>query len=194
MPLHFGMVAPDRTAAVLENSIHDIRGRSNHVTVGDIGHRYLLQVLAEHGRSDVVFDVISQTTHPSYGYQVQHGATALTEMWDGPTRGLSQNHFMLGHVEEWFYRSLAGINPDPGAVGFQHILIKPQVVGDLTWVQSAYNSVRGRITSNWKIKDGQIHLSITIPDGCKATVELPTKEPQTVGSGAFHFSAPRYGF
>ena len=54
-------------------------------------------------RDDVIFDVATQTTNPSYGYQVVNGATGLTELWDGAATGLgSQNHMMLGAIDEWF--------------------------------------------------------------------------------------------
>ena len=52
-----------------------------------------------------------RTDSPSYGYQLAQGATALTEAWDSNPNS-SQDHFMLGHAEEWFYRGLAGIDFD----------------------------------------------------------------------------------
>ena len=55
--------------------------------------------------------MLSRTDSPSYGYQLKQGATTLTEAWDADPRS-SQNHFMLGAAEEWFYRGLAGIDLD----------------------------------------------------------------------------------
>ena len=55
---------------------------------------------------------------PSYGAQLAAGATTLTEAWDANPAS-SQNHCMLGHVEEWFYSGLGGIRLDPAAAGFQ---------------------------------------------------------------------------
>ena len=50
---------------------------------------------------------------------------------------------MLGHITEWFYHDLAGIQWDPALPGFQHVIIKPAFVGGMTWVNASYNSVRG---------------------------------------------------
>lgn len=37
---------------------------------------------------------MNSRTVPSYGYQVEYGATSLWEHWDAPTTGGSLNHFM----------------------------------------------------------------------------------------------------
>jgi len=171
MALQLGLVAPEHRTAVLESLVADVRKNGNHTTSGDVGHRFVLQALAEGGRSDVVFDMASRTDHPSYGFQIEHGATALTERWDGPTTGLSQNHFMLGHIEEWFYRSLAGINPDRDVV-----LIQPQIVGDLTWVEASYESMRGMITSRWERTDNHVQLDVTLPGNTRGLVRLGQTE------------------
>ena len=56
---------------------------------------------------------------------------------------------MFGSVSEWFYKTLAGIQPAPDAVGFDKIVIKPQPVGELNWVKATYDSVRGKVVSHW---------------------------------------------
>jgi len=182
MPLALGLVEPDRTGAVIENLVADVRAHGNHQTAGDVGHRFLLLALARAGRSDVIFDMTRRTDSPSYGFQVEHGATTLTEAWD-PRRGYSQNHFMLGHVEEWFYRYLAGIDSEPDAAGFDRIVIRPQVVGDLKWVSAAYDSIRGRIACEWRIENGVLKLNVTIPANASATVYVPTGAVADVTEG-----------
>ena len=110
MPLFVGLVPPGRRDAALATLVADVVGRGYHPTAGDVGHRYLVQALAAAGRSDVVYGLATQTEAPSYGAQLLAGATTLTEAWDAnPVQ--SQNHFMLGHIEEWFYSGLAGLPP-----------------------------------------------------------------------------------
>ncbi len=180
MPLALGLVQPEREPAVVENLVRDIRAHGYHTTSGDVGHRFVLLALTQAGRSDVVFEMTRQTTSPSYGYQVEHGATTLTEAWDGPTSGNSQNHFMLGHVEEWFYAGLAGIGADANSPGFQKIILRPQVVGDLEYVRASYNSACGVIKSEWEIKDDQLELMVAIPVNATAEVHVPAKSAETV--------------
>ena len=202
-------------AGVLDDLVKSIQEKGNKT--GEIGFPYLLRALAEGGRSDVIYSMINQTDKPGYGYQLAHGATSMPENWDfEPTS--SQDHFMLGHIFEWFYHDLGGIQQDESTNGFQQIVIKPQIVGDLTWVKSSYDSIRGTIVSNWqKTATGQLNMEVTIPPNCTATVYVPTTNatsvteggvPATpargirliqsddheaefeVGSGTYHFSAP----
>jgi alpha-L-rhamnosidase len=161
----------DRTPA-LEAIVADVRTRGNALTAGDVGYRYLLRALAEGGRSDVLFDVNNQSEKPGYGYQLKMGATSLTEAWDADRRS-SQNHFMLGQIMEWFYHDLAGIAGDPTAPGFKKIIICPQPVGDLTWVKASYDSIRGKIVSEWNRSKEQFELTVRIPPNTSATVFLP---------------------
>ena len=115
MPLAVGLVPEDERGAVYWTHWSRTFARiSNHVTAGDIGYHYVVDALLDGGRSDVLLDMLERTDTPSYGYQLAQGATALTEAWDAnPTS--SQDHFMLGHAEEWFYRGLGGINVDLSA-------------------------------------------------------------------------------
>jgi len=161
--------SPDR-AAILQNIVNDVQ--KNGLTAGDIGHRYLLRALADGGRSDVIYAMNNQSEKPGYGLQLARGATSLTEAWDA-TRGASQNHFMLGHLNEWFFHDLAGIQSDPRAPGFAKIIIKPAIIGDLTFVKASYNSIRGKITSEWTRQGSHLTLTTTIPANTTATIFLP---------------------
>jgi hypothetical protein len=124
MPLVLGLVPDEDRAAVLDNLVADIRSHNNHVTAGDIGFHYVVSALLDGGRSDVLYGMLSRTDSPSYGYQLAQGATTLTEAWDANPRH-SQNHFMLGHAEEWFYRGLAGIDFDLSRPEEQWLRIRP---------------------------------------------------------------------
>ncbi|HZL77256.1 MAG TPA: glycoside hydrolase family 78 protein [Candidatus Limnocylindrales bacterium] len=178
------LVEPTNRAAVLEAIVADVRGRSNALTAGDVGYRYLLRALAENGRSDVIFDMNNQSEKPGYGYQLKMGATSLTEKWDAGVGSFgSQNHFMLGQINEWFFHDLAGIASDPSAPGFKKIVIRPAVVGDLTWVRGKYDSVRGPITTAWKRDAKQFTLDVAIPPNTTATVFLPAEPADDIREG-----------
>jgi hypothetical protein len=107
------------------------------------------------------------------------GATSLTEAWDAG-RASSQNHFMLGQIVEWFYRDLAGIGGDPTGPGFRRIIIRPQPVGDVTWVKASYESVRGKIAVIWNKDSAGFHMEVMIPPGSIATVYVPAKSANGV--------------
>jgi alpha-L-rhamnosidase len=182
IPLVMNLCEPSNRAAVLEAVVRDVRSRGNAITAGDVGYRYLLRALAEGGRSDVIFDMNNQSEKPGYGYQLKMGATSLTEAWDA-RRGSSQNHFMLGQIQEWFYHDLAGIRSDPAGPGFKKILIAPQPVGDLTWVKAGYDSIRGKIVSDWKRDGEKFTLRVRIPANTTATIFLPAKSTDGILAG-----------
>ncbi|MDB5146402.1 MAG: Bacterial alpha-L-rhamnosidase [Mucilaginibacter sp.] len=174
MSVYAGLVEPQYKAAVVNNIVKDIRDRGNALTAGDIGYRYLLRVLDDEGRSDVIYNMNSRADVPGYGYQLAHGATALTESW-AALPSVSNNHFMLGHLMEWFYSGLAGIRPTDDAIAFNKIEIRPETVGDVTWTKANYQSPYGNILSSWKKDNGQFTLEVSIPVNTTASIYLPVK-------------------
>jgi hypothetical protein len=181
LPLVLNLVDPTNRPAVLAAIVADVRQRGNALTAGDVGYRYLLRALADNDRSDVIFDMNNQSERPGYGYQLKMGATSLTEKWDAGVGSFgSQNHFMLGQINEWFFHDLAGLQPDPPSPGFQHLIIHPNLVGDLTWVKASYQSVHGKIDSDWALTNRTLTLHLLIPPNTTATIDLPTDNPNTV--------------
>ena len=185
-------LAPDQDRTfILNRLVSDIRAHNNHVTAGDIGFHYVVAALMDNGRSDVLFDMLSRTDSPSYGYQLAQGATTLTEAWDANPLE-SQNHFMLGDAEEWFYRGLAGIDFDLSQPDGQKLMIRPTPVGNLTKAEGSYDSVLGKITSKWIIAEGVFTLTVDVPPNLTATVKLPGGGVTSqVGSGHYVFHVKR---
>lgn len=182
MPLVLGLVPDDRRAAVLDGLVAQIRAGGNRVTAGDVGFNYLVRALSDGNQGDVLYDMLIRDDGPGYAYQLKMGATSLTEAWD-TNPASSQNHCMLGHVEEWFYRGVGGIASDPSGPGFKKILVKPQLPGDLSRARAAYDSPYGRIASQWKRESGALSLEVTIPVNTTATVYVPAKDSDSVTEG-----------
>jgi len=84
------------------------------------------------------------------------------------------------HPGRWFCQGLAGIRPDETGPGFKKIIIKPGVVGDLMWVKCGYDSIHGRIVSNWNGEGDKLTTDITIPINTTATVCVPAKNASGV--------------
>jgi alpha-L-rhamnosidase len=180
--VYMKLVEPQYKQAVVDNIVKDLRSHNNALTAGDIGYRYLLKVLDDEGRSDVIFDMNNRSDVPGYGYQLAKGATALTESWQA-LPSVSNNHFMLGHLMEWFYAGLAGIRPADDAVAYNKIVIRPEPVGDITFVRSSYHSVYGYINSDWKKLDNSFELSVIIPVNTSAVVYLPANATSKITEG-----------
>ncbi|WP_256756950.1 family 78 glycoside hydrolase catalytic domain [Cohnella sp. WQ 127256] len=182
MSLALGLVDEKYESDVLSHLVNDIKARGYHTSSGDVAYRFVLLALSQHNCNDLILKMSRQTEHPSYGYQIQNGATSLTEAWDGPTVGKSQNHFMLGHLEEWFYRDLAGIHysHDPVTEAI-HYVIKPHIVDSLTYVKAKIRTDFGEMSIEWQRSgDGSLTLDLTIPVNSTATVHIPISNTQTI--------------
>lgn len=190
MPLFFNIVEQQNRQKLIDALVDSIRKRDNSFTSGEVGFRFLLRALSDGGHSDVVYDMNNQSDKPGYGYQLKMGATSLTEKWDAGVGDFgSQNHFMSGQINEWFFNDLVGISPDEAGAGFRKIKIKPSIVGDLTWVKGSFASISGNIISEWKKENSLISMNINIPPNTTATVYVPSKtetdlNKQTTNKGA----------
>ncbi|MEI6049085.1 MAG: family 78 glycoside hydrolase catalytic domain [Bacteroidota bacterium] len=182
MPLFFGMVDDSCKKDVVKNLIKSINENNKALTAGDVGYRYLLRVLEQEGQSRLIYEMNSKTDVPGYGYQLSKGATSLTESW-AALKYVSNNHMMLGHLMEWFYSGIGGIRQPQSSGSYDKIIISPEVVGDLTWAETTFNTIHGEITSNWKIENNNIIMDVKIPVNCKAIVSIPQVNPKFIFEG-----------
>lgn len=159
---------------------------SPRLTTGIYGTRILLQELSKNGRSDLAYELATRETYPSWAWMLKNGATTLWETWEGGNDRMSFNHPMFGSISAWFFKWLGGIQPAEDAIGFDRINIRPQVVGDLKWVRSSHESIRGTIVSNWSTDQSGTTYEIIIPVNTFAVVELAAP----VGSTATESEKP----
>ena len=195
LPLWFGMVPKGLENKVLENIVDKTLNEcGGHVSTGVIGIQQLMRCLTEYGRGDLALRIASNDTYPSWGYMVRNGATTIWELWNGNTADPamnSGNHVMLlGDLILWEYEYLGGIRAlEPG---YSKIQLKPYPIEGLDFVNCAYESVSGRIESNWKREGNRFEWDISIPANTTAEVCLPTAkgyEIKTYGSGKHHLSS-----
>ncbi|MBD1393387.1 family 78 glycoside hydrolase catalytic domain [Mucilaginibacter glaciei] len=184
MPLFFNIAEPQNRPHLLNALVKDIRSHNNSFTTGEVGYRFLLRALADEGRSDVVFDMNNQADRPGYGYQLKMGATSLTEKWDAGVGNFgSQNHFMSGQINEWFFNDLIGIRPDEAGPGFRQFVIKPALLKELDWVRGSYTAVSGDIKCEWKRANDAVTIAVTVPPNTLATIYLPTSNEKNIMEG-----------
>lgn len=177
--LFLGLVPEENKKAVLKNLIEDIMVfHKGHFTTGILGTKYLMEVLTNHGRGDIAYTLVTQTTYPSWGYMISKDATTIWERWEYMTgRGMnSHNHYMFASVGAWFYKALAGINSDPDGPGYQRIVIRPNVVGDLNYVNASVKTIRGMVSSSWRKFDNSLTLNVVLPVNSRAKVSVPKLE------------------
>ena len=172
MPLYTGIILEQDRKRVFNNLVDSIIKNDYALTSGDIGYHFLVRVLSENGRSDILYKMNNRSDRPGYGYQLKKGATSLTESWAALTN-VSNNHMMLGHLMEWFYSGLGGIYQDNNSIAYSNIIIAPKPVGNIKWVNCSYNSIKGNIKSDWKIEENTFTMKIEIPQNTSAKIIIP---------------------
>ncbi len=182
MPWCVGLVDGKYKAKVLQNLEDSIRAQGKPLTAGDVGFRYLVEALTNGGKSQLLYEMNARDNVPGYGFQLKKGATALTESWPA-LENVSNNHLMLGHLMDWFYAGLGGIGQSEKSVAYKEIVIKPEMVGDLTWAKASYQSPFGEIRSDWAKTEKKITMNITIPVNTTALVYIPVSSGSVINDG-----------
>jgi alpha-L-rhamnosidase len=138
--------------------------------------------LSENGHAETAYRIATQTDYPSWGRWIKEGATTLYEDFDGRS---SLNHIMLGDISNWFYRSLAGLNPDPAKPGFKNVIVRPRPINNLPSAKAEHRSMHGTVKVAWKKEGKSFELDVAVPANTTATVFVPTlgKAKPTVTEG-----------
>jgi alpha-L-rhamnosidase len=171
-------MAPDSLEPILVGRlVKDIESRGWHLSTGFLGTPFLLFTLADHGRSDVAYRLLLNETYPSWGYMLSKGATTWWERWNGDSGDPamnSYNHYAFGSVIAWVYRYVAGIDTSTSSPAFKKIVIRPHLDSRVTSARGEYDSIYGRIVTDWKSgPDARFSLKVIIPANTTADVYLP---------------------
>ena len=192
LPYYFGMIDDDYVKAQVEKQI--VKAITDQdlgtVTCGVIGIGWLMHALTKMGRTDLAWQLATNSKYPSWGYMAEHGATTIWELWNGDTASPkmnSGNHVMLlGDLLSWLYEDIAGIGADDS--GFKNITMSPDFsVDEIDDIDASYQSIYGKIVSRWKKEHGRLYWHVEIPANTKATLRLPGNEKLELGSGVYDF-------
>jgi alpha-L-rhamnosidase len=186
LALHFGLVPEGLREAAVERLVADIERRGGALSTGFLGTPFALDVLADAGRADLVYDLLLRTEVPSWGYMVAKGATTIWERWNGDVGDVAMNsfnHYALGAVTGFLFRRIAGIAP--AAPGFKQVAIRPVLDPRVMRGGGAFVSVLGEISTEWEQGEGgAFRLAVVIPPNAQARVHLPARPDQkVVGDG-----------
>ena len=181
--LYFGLVPPEHREKVLDVLIADIAAHKGHLTTGIFGTKYMLEALSRAGRIDQAWQIASVRGFPGWAHMIDQGATTLWEHWDFSDNTFSHNHPMFGSVSEFFFQRLAGIRPSEDAVGFDKVIIAPQMPEGLNRASAKHETIRGLIGCAWNRQGAQTQLEITVPPNVQTMVILPAAAEQITEYG-----------
>jgi alpha-L-rhamnosidase len=185
LPLSFGMVPDGQTEKVVKNIVNIIEETNNgHLSCGVVGIQWLMRGLTENGRADLAYKIATSTTYPGWGYMIENGATTIWELWNGNTAAPNMNSYnhvmLLGDLIVWYYENLAGIKSNPEKPGFKEIIMVPEIIDGLDFVNASCHSMHGLIKSEWRKEANNFFWDITVPGNSKAMVFIPANAKSDV--------------
>lgn len=169
-PLFLGLVPSEIKQRVLDNLVHDIVVKNNtHLTTGVLGTKYLPEALAQAGMGEIAWKLINQKTAPSWN-DMMNKYTTMCEFW---TLKQSKNHVMMGSIDAWFYKYIAGIQVDKKEPAFASFLVKPLLLDSLGFSKAHVETMRGSISTEWKKEKELLTLHVDVPFNTTATIFIP---------------------
>ena len=161
---------------------------------GFIGTASISDALSANGNHANAYRLLQQTSYPSWLYSVVNGATSIWERlnsytveagFGGNNSMNSFNHYSFGAVSAWMYNYSLGIQRSPEKVAFKQIILKPTPDPDkvMTFAKGYYDSVYGKINSEWRYEGDKLIYKTTIPANTSATLYLPAKAISQVKEG-----------
>ncbi len=167
LPLYWGMVSEEKEVDVVRAFRYTLE-QKNALISGEIGLPYVIQTARKYGMSDLICRYILRDEHPSYYAFVLDGETTLGEYWEKNPR--SHCHDMMGHIVEWYYNGIAGIQPlKPG---FEKICICPYLPESMHEFACSYESVRGTIRVQVKDCGEEVELTVQVPEQIEFEIDL----------------------
>lgn len=172
-----------------------MRKGGNRIGTGFAGTPVISDALTAAGEADTAYNLLLEEECPSWLYAVKQGGTTIWERWDSmladgtvnPGDMTSFNHYALGAVADWMHREVAGISPLEA--GYRKFLFRPRPGGGLTSASARHETPYGMASISWQqTTDGGHGVSIEVPTGTTARLELPGQEPPEVGSGRFGYT------
>ena len=91
---------------------------------------------------------------------------------------------MIGSIDAWFYKYIAGIQLDENNPAYSVFTIKPFLPEGLNYANAKIGTIRGTISSRWKKEAGKFTLEVEVPFNTSAYINIPAgKDDPLVESG-----------
>jgi len=181
LALHMNLVPEEERGALAGRLVKKIEANHGLLNTGFVGTPYLLEELTKTGHAKLAYDLLLSKGMPSWGYQIDHGATTTWERWNGnqmqdDPQMNSYNHYAYGAVADWIYRYAAGVDASPLNAGFHTVVLHPVFDPRLSPLEFSYESSYGEIKSSWTVKGKTTEWTVTLPANTTGRLELKAGE------------------
>jgi alpha-L-rhamnosidase len=180
LALNFGLLADAEVTNAATRLVEDIQRHDGHLSTGFLGTPELTRALSDHGHLATAYELLNQREYPSWLYPISRGATTMWERWDGirPDGTFEEvsmnsfNHYAFGAIGDWMYRVIGGIDIDPEAPGYKHIMIAPRPGGGITSARTTLETGYGPLAVAWRQDSLGFALDLVVPPNTTASVTL----------------------
>ena len=157
-----------------------------HLNTGFVGTPHLNPVLTKTGSHDLAVRLLLNRTYPSWLYPITQGATTMWERWNsfshekgfGDVNMNSFNHYAYGAIGQWIYANVGGLWYD--AAGYSRVLFAPKFDRRITSASVWHDTPYGRARSAWRLENGAVKWSITVPSNSDGRVVFDTKKTDSI--------------
>ncbi len=171
--LHYGLFEPEEIPQAVERLREIIRADKGFMDMGIAGGVLLFHTLSRYGYGDLAYEMITRPEFPSYRYWVDLGATTLWENFiqDGEATW-SRNHVMWGHICDWMYLWVAGLQVNPTGKDVRQVQFWPGFLEKLDHAGAWHETPYGKVSIDWQ-KDGKgRNIRISLPEKTEAWLRL----------------------
>lgn len=175
MGIYYGVFEPEELPNAEQALLNLVRKADNHFDCGMLGLRVIFHTLADMGKSELAYQMITRQDFPSYRYFIEQGLTTFPEMIKRDYRDNpgSLNHHYFGDIGAWFIRYITGIRVDENLSLHKTVKIQPNFIKALNFAKADYKTPSGKIEVSWERVCERVTLKISAPDDITVETVLP---------------------
>ncbi|MBX9717643.1 MAG: glycoside hydrolase family 78 protein [Microbacteriaceae bacterium] len=191
----FGGLDDVTRASFVEELFADL-ARERRFSLGENTLPMLLRLVREFRQDQLLADIVRRDDVPGYGYQVAQGATTLHETWtseSGPEGEGSQNHFMLGMIDDWLAEDVIGLRQSESSIAWSEFIVEPRVIREVNSASIVQSTRRGVVRVEWERTSAAFSIRIDVPSGSCAVLRAPQPlrmSPEHYGDLRMEFTLP----
>ena len=183
-PLYMGLLDEKQREFAQKRLITALEHYDWRLGTGFLSTPFILYVL-EDIDVEYAYRLLENEQMPGWLFMPKMNANTIWESWEGTQAqgGIaSLDHYSKGAVLEWVVSEMCGIQVS----GENEFTIAPKAGGHFTFAKCEYQSVYGKVKSDWRRENGKTVYMISVPANTTAKVVLPSGE-KTLTAGEYEF-------
>ncbi|MBD9207784.1 MAG: alfa-L-rhamnosidase [Clostridiales bacterium] len=183
-PLYMGLLDEKQREFAQKRLITALEHYGWRLGTGFLSTPFILYVL-EKIDVEYAYRLLENEQMPGWLFMPKMNANTIWESWEGTQAQVgiaSLDHYSKGAVLEWVVSEMCGIQVS----GENEFTIAPKAGGHFTFAKCEYQSVYGKVKSDWRRENGKTVYMISVPANTTAKVVLPSGE-KTLTAGEYEF-------